>query len=491
MTEEFSDKCEIQENPEIGRYVRAADNIKAGETLLLEKPVLILATAGEKRCCNCFKYAQKYCGKCHLSPLCLDCTQHSEFDCNTLAAMTELKHEELKKFPDCYGIIKCLLLSENPEGKEDFSKILQLMSHLEKRRKSAIWQERNKQIVQPILKSNLKNYFQLGCKLDEEFLQHLCGVLDVNTYEIRAPDVASMSGLYLKGSLLAHQCCPNANVAIDDLYRIKIYANRDIDKEEMVTNCYTNVLLGTDERRHILQEGKYFLCNCPRCADPTELGSHMSSFICAPCAGNNKEGYIVKQVTNKKWQCSTCTHSLRSEQVETIIDKAKEEVFHAQDDLRRFEILLAKLSTILHKNHYIMVDIKQNIANILRTVIMNSLQRPGRRVYERKVRLCQELVMVLQIIQPGISRLKAIALYELANASAELYRLRFGEKELTEEELQRYLRQCEAMFKESIRMLLYEPPQTPEGELMKSMMGQLKDLKNDIQMLEKSVEVKV
>ncbi|KAM7342415.1 SET and MYND domain containing, arthropod-specific, member 6 [Cochliomyia hominivorax] len=490
MTDQYCDKCVVQENPEIGRYVKANDIIKAGETLLLEKPVLILATAGEKRCCNCFKYAQKYCGKCHISPLCLDCNQHSEFDCNTLAAMSELKYEELKKSTDTYGIIKCLLLSENPEGKKDFNKILELESHLEKRRKTDVWQERNKKIIQPILKSNLKNYLQLADKLDEEYLQHLCGVLDVNTYEIRAPDEASMSALYINASLLSHDCCPNANVAIDEMYRIKIYANRDIAQEEMVTNCYTNVLLGTDERRHILQEGKYFICKCARCEDPTELGSHMSSFICAPCAGNNKEGYIVKQ-SNKKWQCLNCTHTLRTEQVLNIIDKAKEEVFHAQEDLRRYEILLAKLSTILHKNHYIMVDIKQNIANILRTIIMNSLQRPGRRLYERKVRLCQELVMVLHTIQPGISRLKAIALYELANASAELYRLRFGEKELNEEELQNYLKKCEAMFKESIRMLLYEPPQTPEGELMKSMMGQLKDLKNDIQMLEKNTEVNV
>lgn len=219
------------------------------------------------------------------------------------------------------------------------------------------------------------------------------------------------------------------------------------------------------------------------------MGTHLSSFICAPCAANNREGYIVKH-SNKKWQCLQCTHSLRNDQVETIIDKAKEEIFHAQDDLRRFEILLAKLSTLLHKNHYVMVDIKQNIANMLRSIIMNSVQRPGRRLYERKVRLCQELVMVLHTLQPGISRLKAIAMYELANASAELYRLRFGEKELTEEQLQGYLRQCESMFKESIRMLLYEPPQTPEGELMKSIMGQLKDLKNDIQMLDKNVETK-
>ena len=157
--------------------------------------------------------------------------------------MTDLKADALKKYPETYGIIKCLLLSENPEGKDDFQKILQLESHREKRRNTAVWQERNKNVVQPILTSNLNKYLQLGSKIDAEFLQHLCGILDVNTYEIRAPDTAAMSALYLKGSLLAHQCCPNANVAIDEVYRIKIYANRNIDKEEMVTNCYTNILL--------------------------------------------------------------------------------------------------------------------------------------------------------------------------------------------------------------------------------------------------------
>lgn len=157
--------------------------------------------------------------------------------------MTDLNYTELIKFPEVYGLIKCLLLSENPEGREYFLKIQQLMSHVDKRRNTPVWQERNERIVQPILKSNIRKYFQLAEKIDEDFLQHLCGVLDVNTYEIRAPDTAAMSALYLKGSLLSHNCCANANVAIDELYRIKIYSNRDIDKEEMITNCYTNVLL--------------------------------------------------------------------------------------------------------------------------------------------------------------------------------------------------------------------------------------------------------
>lgn len=242
---------------------------------------------------------------------------------------------------------------------------------------------------------------------------------------------------------------------------------------------------GTEERRHILQEGKYFHCTCERCEDPTELGTHMSSFVCPQCAANNAEGLIVKLHDKNIWKCLNCEHSLKNEHVQNILEQAKEEVFQSQDDLRSLEYLLIKLNSLMHKNHYIIIDVKQNIANILRSIIRSSLQRPGRLLYERKVRLCQELVMLLHTIQPGLSRLKGIAMYEMATASAELYRLRFGEDELSAMELQHYLRQCESMYKESIRLLIYEPSETPEGQLVKSMLAELRDLRNDIQLLDK------
>lgn len=47
--------------------------------------------------------------------------------------------------------------------------------------------------------------------------------------------------------------------------------------------CYTHSLLPTILRREHLLEGKYFACACPRCSDPTELGTHMSSLKCNKC----------------------------------------------------------------------------------------------------------------------------------------------------------------------------------------------------------------
>lgn len=162
--------------------------------------------------------------------------------------------------------------------------------------------------------------------------------------------------------------------------------------------------------------------------------------------------------------------------MENVIEKVKEEIFHAKDDLRRYEILLAKLSTILHRNHYLMIDIKQNIASILREIITTSPEKPGRRVYERKVRLCQELVIVLHSLQPGISRLKAIALYELATSSIVLYDQRFTDQEIDGSELLELLKQCEGMLRESSRMLLHEPTKSPEGQLVRDIFNDLKEL---------------
>uniref|UniRef100_A0A1A9W3W3 SET domain-containing protein n=1 Tax=Glossina brevipalpis TaxID=37001 RepID=A0A1A9W3W3_9MUSC len=489
MTEEYNEKCKIDQNDILGKYIKASENLKAGETILNESPVLIIARSGDKRCSNCFQLTEGYCSKCLISPLCSNCRSHHLYDCDKLTIMSKgVQFENLRKYSDCYALLKIFLLNENPDTAEYFERILNLEAHLDKRRNTAIWHEHNDKVVQPLLNSGIKEYFKCHDLLDEDFIQRLCGILDVNVYEIRAPDKGAMRGLYLKSSLFSHQCNANTNAAIDHQYRIKLYANRDINKNETISSCYTNVLLGTDERRRILQEGKHFHCTCDRCKDPTELGSHMSSFICAPCLMANRNGIIIKKAVTEKWECLACNHSLRNEQVKLILEKAKEEIYHARDDPKRYEILLAKLGRILHQNHYLMVDIKQNLANILRSVITNSMQRPGRCVYERKVRLCQELVMILHIIQPGISRLKAIALYELANASAELYRLKYGEKELNTKELVALLQRCESMLREAARMLLYEPVQTPEGELAHAAMDELKDLLNDIKLLKEKVD---
>lgn len=50
--------------------------------------------------------------------------------------------------------------------------------------------------------------------------------------------------------------------------------------------------------------------------------------------------------------------------------------------------------------------------------------------------------------------------------------------------LQKLLQHAEAMLREAIRMLLYEPQDSPEGKLAKNMLKELKDLQNDMKLVQ-------
>lgn len=359
----------------------------------------------------------------------MECVEHAERDCNRLAEL-QLQPEQLEQLQahtEIHSALRYLLLREHTETQTQYEQLLQMDAQLALRRDTEIWCTYREHVIAPLQSSGLLLQLRNGAEIDEELLQRLLGVADINAYEIRAPESGSgMRGIYRRAALFAHSCTPNLVTAIDEERRIKVYASRFIAAGEILYNCYTNLLLGTDERRQILKIGKCFDCQCARCVDPTELGTHMSSFVCSHCSG----GFIVHQPETGAWQClRNAEHTLKPEFVANVLERAKEEVFHARDDIYRLELLLAKLSRLLHGNHYIMLDIKQMIASILRQILQNMAQRPNRKVYERKIRLCQEILLVLKVVAPGINRLKAIALYELANTQAELARKLYSEQE--------------------------------------------------------------
>ncbi|XP_005188644.2 uncharacterized protein LOC101899433 [Musca domestica] len=483
MGENFNKKCAIETNEKDGgRYVKAQENIATGECILLEQPTLLLASDGERRCGNCFKLAQSYCRSCKITNLCLNCKEHNKYDCEKLAAMENLNCDLLKRNTECYGIIKCLLLQENPDTKAYFDSMLEADCYLEERRGSDIWSHYHVNVVEPLMKSNILKYLRHGERVDEDFLQRLCALIDVNGFEIRAPDYGTMKGVYLRGTILTHDCTPNTQIAIDDKYCMKIYASRAIEAGEIVTNCYTNVLLGTDERRKILKITKNLKCHCKRCLDPTEFESHMSTLLCSEC----KTGYVLKKDPSEtKWQCQNCQHRRDAKDVDRMLNNLQEEIINATNDIYKLEMSLMRFSKALHPQHYLIVDIKQNIASALRQILNDPSQCPGRKVYERKIELCEDIIKVLNLILPGcISRLKAITLYELVSTQAEYYRMRYKENELTKTQLIELLHEVEQMFREAIRMLLYEPKDTPEGNLLQTMLQELKYLQTDIKMLD-------
>ena len=70
-------------------------------------------------------------------------------------------------------------------------------------------------------------------------------------------------------------------------------------------------------RRRALAEGWYFDCSCPRCADPTELGTHVSSLACDHCGGWMMAGAPLEADT--QWECGGCGARLASGEVDSLV----------------------------------------------------------------------------------------------------------------------------------------------------------------------------
>lgn len=79
-----------------------------------------------------------------------------------------------------------------------------------------------------------------------ELMQKLCGILDVNAFELRSPDALDgflLRGLYSEATLMAHDCRGNTHLTVDDNFQLAIYASVAIKQNEPILFNYTSSLL--------------------------------------------------------------------------------------------------------------------------------------------------------------------------------------------------------------------------------------------------------
>lgn len=116
--------------------------------------------------------------KCNLAPLCFDCNAHDEFECNFLVLAKLPKNFLIDNF-DVITPLRCIILSKNPTKIDLYKRVMELESHCEERRGTPIWALHEKCVVKP-----LKDVEMIR-EQDELLIQKYCGILDVNTFEVR------------------------------------------------------------------------------------------------------------------------------------------------------------------------------------------------------------------------------------------------------------------------------------------------------------------
>lgn len=135
--------------------------------------------------------------KCKLVPICWQCLElHDTRECQTLGELNLPKMFFLDHFDVLTPLRALLFLMQQSNDKEksemDFAEIANLESHCSMRRNTVIWNAHTKNVVTPMresgLTAELNKRWPLPWPIDDDFIQKICGILDVNTFEVRTPN---------------------------------------------------------------------------------------------------------------------------------------------------------------------------------------------------------------------------------------------------------------------------------------------------------------
>lgn len=221
---------------------------------------------------------------------------------------------------------------------------------------------------------------------------------------------------------MAHDCVPNTHHTFTDDNRMVVRSSLPIKKGEVITLTYTYTLDGTCDRRKHIKESKFFDCCCERCSSPSELGTHFSSVKCSCCP----QGYfLTKNSLNPEssWNCNSCDSMKSRDEIQAMIDpmiQKEIESFETSPEktVTKLESVLERCSgTVVHPQHYLMVSIMHSLSQFygrakgweMHQLTLNQLQR--------KEELCQSLLKVLDVIEPGLSRIRGICTCSNRNVS--------------------------------------------------------------------------
>lgn len=151
--------------------------------------------------------------------------------------------------------------------------------------------------------------------------------------------------------------------------------------------------------------------------------------------------------------------------------------------LQKYEKLLKEYKWVLHQNHYIQNVLKQGLIEMYGRVDGYELNKVPA-MLERKADLCCEVLQVLDVIEAGKTRSRAMMLYELHAPLVVMARSQFLAGTLTGEPLKEKMNVAIDLLDECIEILDWEDLISTEGylaEIAKASSAQLKHTLNQLE----------
>lgn len=254
-------------------------------------------------------------------------------------------------------------------------------------------------------------------------------------------------------------------------YRVVVRATVDVEKGEMLNSCYTHTLEGTSARQYHLKYGKYFTCRCKRCLDPTELNSHMSSFKCSKC----DPGLIISSDPlndDATWKCTHCSFTTSGAAIAKAISVMQSEINHIMEQyslgperLQLCEKLFKKYRSVLHPQHFIQTSLRQTLIELYGRVEGYNMEDMPDIMLEHKCNMIRDVLKVLNIVEPGMTRLRAQMLFELHAPLLYIMKSGYSSGTVSGDELKKKISEITECLDTCATIMEWEDPTTAEGML--------------------------
>lgn len=127
-----------------------------------------------------------------------------------------------------------------------------------------------------------------------------------------------------------------------------------------------------------------------------------------PTATRNPQKQM-KQM-DSAWECNSCKHQYRPNLIATTVSLARCLLNDTdRSDVRAMEALLRRLLRTFPPQHFVILELKQTLVAAYRDMILRE-PNTSRKILNRKIELCRDMLPVLQVVEPGISRLTGMYL---------------------------------------------------------------------------------
>ncbi|XP_058460574.1 SET domain-containing protein SmydA-8 [Malaya genurostris] len=477
VTEENNNKPYIVKYSDVcGRYLVASRDLKAGEKIIEVEPLAIGPWAeSDPVCLGCHRPFLKGCSTVRCtgcgwqicSPNCsgLEANNaHKSLECiplkehNVIKLFSSSSVHQIKLMYEAIFTLRCLLLKKTDP--EKYSQLLEMESLNELRQQNCILWKRNQEAIVERIRNDWK--FE---EFSESEIHTICGIIEVNSFQIGQNDVHARA-LYPEAFYIMHDCTPNTTHTDDpETNLLSIRLTKDLKTGDPITLSYSYTLQGTLKRRQHLFDSKFFWCRCQRCSDPTEFGSNCSTLICTKCSN----GLVLS--TNpldqeSDWKCKSCEHIISAEIVTRLLDRLFKEVDAIDgNSIELYEKFIDSYKSTLHFNHYLFLSAKHSLCQLYGKISGYLIPDMSLQQIKHKEILCRDLLSVVDLYEPGLSRLRGVIMYELHVPIMILAKYQFETHQINNNQLKRKLNEALKLLKESAMILSFEPAGSPEYEM--------------------------